>query len=317
MSILDKIKKGTDDRPNRILLYGVEKIGKSTWAADAPAPVFVCSEDGLGPDLNHVQRIAVDGFAEVLAVVDELTRGDHDFRTVVIDTADWLEALIHRYICDRDGKDDIEAYGYGKGYVAAQGELRKLLAALDTMRLALNIEVIFLAHATIKAFANPAGDNWDRYIMKGHDKFTGLIKEWSDVVLFARHEVYIKKDSKTAAKGKPIGDARVVHTNWDAAWDAGNRLSLPETLPLNYDAYASAARRISAGDTDQTRELAAEITGLFASAEWPKPELAAKVAARLGGTITAEALAKLPATKLQPAADYLRTLQPEPKEDVA
>jgi len=185
------------------------------------------------------------------------------------------------------------------------------------MRLKRNLEVIFLAHATIKAFADPAGDNFDRYIMKGHDKFTGLIKEWSDVVLFARHEVYVKKESKAATKGKAIGGARVVHTNWNAAWDAGNRLSLPETLPLNYDAYAEAARRVDQVNTDQTRELAGEIAGLYASAEWPNPELAAKVAQRLGGMVTAEALAKLPATKLQPAADYLRTLQPVPEGDVA
>ena len=46
MSELEKIHTGK--KPPRIMLYGTEGIGKSTFAAQAPSPIFLPTEDGLG-----------------------------------------------------------------------------------------------------------------------------------------------------------------------------------------------------------------------------------------------------------------------------
>jgi len=47
MSVLEQIRTGKQSSPPRILLYGTEGIGKSTFAAQAPNPIFIPTEDGL------------------------------------------------------------------------------------------------------------------------------------------------------------------------------------------------------------------------------------------------------------------------------
>ena len=45
--MLDQIVSGREARPPRLLIYGSEGAGKSSFAARAPSPVFVQTEDGL------------------------------------------------------------------------------------------------------------------------------------------------------------------------------------------------------------------------------------------------------------------------------
>jgi hypothetical protein len=319
-NMLARVKQGDADAPNRTLLYGVEGIGKSTWGSQSARPIFICAEDGLGKTLDHVPRITVTSYAEILEIIHELRTMDHEYKSLNIDTFDMTEALIYEFVCKRDGKASIEDYGYGKGYTAAQTELRNLLALLDRLRTEKKMEIIFLAHAQIKSFQNPAGDNYDRYIMKGNEKMTGLLKEWCDVVLFARYEVHVKKDSPKLAKGKAImSDARVVHTAWSPAWDAKNRLGLPETLPLNYDEFAAAARMNLNGGSVENRELAQYIADHFETALWADAATREKALAFIGGSLDVDALSALKITKLRPTADRLAALQPqqEVKTDAA
>ena len=44
----DSLRSTTALTPPRILLHGVAGIGKTTFAAGADEPVFLCTEDGLG-----------------------------------------------------------------------------------------------------------------------------------------------------------------------------------------------------------------------------------------------------------------------------
>ena len=252
MSILDKIKKGAADLPPRVLLSGPEGIGKSTWASHAPAPLFISAEDGL-TGLNHVDRFTPESLIEVTALLDAIWKDGSKFKTIVIDTADWMERLIYRFICTRDTKTDIEDYGYGKGYVIAENELVKILASLDAIRAKHKIGVIFLSHVQIKKFVEPGGAEWDRYEMKGHKRMTGMLREWPDACLFAVFEVFQTKER--GKKDKTIGGGRIVHTTWSPGWDAKNRLQLPETLELDYAKFAEA---IAANSAPALRELVKE-----------------------------------------------------------
>lgn len=236
---LDAITREIERQPDRILMVGTEGVGKTTFAADAPSPIFLCAEDGLPPVLGEVPRFPTpESYPEVLEALRVLVREDHDFETVVIDTIDWLEPMIWDELCTRNSWESIESPGYGKGYVAATGEWRKLLSALDVLRDRKGMEVILLAHATIKTFANPAGDDYGRYECKLHRGAAALVREWCDVNLFAVHEEFVT-EKKGRAKGVSTG-RRVIHTERTAAWDAKNRYALPAELPLSYDEYSAA-----------------------------------------------------------------------------
>lgn len=237
MSVLAKIKRGGEGLPPRVILAGPEGIGKSTFAAEAPAPLFISQEDGL-TGLDHVDRVYPANFGEILGLCDELARAPKsDFQTLAIDTVDWLERSIHSYICTRDGKQGIEDYGYGKGYKVAEQELVGLLTKLDALRHGKKIGIILLSHVHIRTFSDPAGETWDRYEMKGHKGFTGILREWPDACLFATYEVFKQKE-RGENRERTIGGERVIHTTWSPGWDAKNRLALPETLPLDYGAFA-------------------------------------------------------------------------------
>jgi hypothetical protein len=134
--------------------------------------------------------------------------------------------------------------------------------------------------------------------------------------MFARYEVFIKKDNKQAVKGKGFGGERVCHTQWNPGWDAKNRHGLPETLPLDYAEFAAAIAACEAGlevpAGEAGKAWAIEIAALFATAAWPAPDLEGKVLARLGGSLATYDLIKMSMTKLEGAHAYLLSIQPQP-----
>ncbi len=233
--------------PERTLLIGTEKIGKSTFGASAPSPIFIASEEGI----NHLD---VKAFPEpqtaqdIFDAVAELEEQKHSFLTLVIDTIDWLEPLLAKRLCERNSWESIESPGFGKGQVALTDEWRTLLARLDQLRRSKGMEIILLAHATVKTFQNPTGPDYSRYELALSKGAAALVKQWADAILFADYEdimVNAKGEtvtgvsSKTKVKGISTG-RHVIHTQRTAAWDAGNRYGLPPVLPLDYVEFAKA-----------------------------------------------------------------------------
>jgi hypothetical protein len=252
---LGALVKGKIQQPTRVVLYGVEGIGKSTFGANAPSPIFIGAEDGTS-QLDVTRFPAPESWQEVLDAVRVLANDEHEYKTLVLDTLDWAEPLLWAHICQRDKQESIEAYGYGKGYQAALDEWRIFLAALERMSKAKRMHVVLLAHSWIKPFKNPEGDDFDRYEMKLHAKAAGLIKEWSDCVLFANHETFAQKDSKTKrVRGLDTG-ARLLFTQRRAAFDAKNRYGLPDSIPLSWADFEAG---MQSGEVADPAVLKAEI----------------------------------------------------------
>jgi len=248
---LGAVTRGKQVKPDRVLLFGVEGIGKSTWAANAPSPIFIPVEDGTA-NLDVARFPEPSGWMDVMDAIQTLTVDAHEYKTVAIDTLDALEAMCWKHICERDQQSSIEAYGYGKGYVAALDQWRTLIAALEKLQRDRGIGVVLIAHSWIKTFKNPEGEDYDRYELKLNAKAAGLFREWSEDVLFARYETFAEPDKKGNVKGISSG-ARVIHTQRTAAWDAKNRHSLPEQLPLDYEAYAEAVKKLQPADPEKLR----------------------------------------------------------------
>lgn len=246
-NMLGNVTKGRVEKPVRVMMYGTEGVGKSTFAAGAPSPIFLGSEDGTA-ELDVARLPSLDRWEDALDAIEDLTNKDHDHKTLVIDTLDWLEPFCWEYVCRMGGESSIEGFGYGKGYVAALDQWRVLLSALERMRDKKSMNLVLLAHSWIKPFKNPEGDDYDRYELKLHAKAGGLVKEWCDAVLFARHEEFVDKDGRTKrVRGVSTG-ARVIRSTRTAAYDAKNRYGLPDSLPLEWEAFAEAARAATPAD---------------------------------------------------------------------
>lgn len=262
MNILTKIKSRVEQFPPRIVLLGMEGIGKTTLAAAAPSPLFIAAENGL-TGFDSIPHLEPETFSEVLSLCDALLSADSiEYKTIVIDTADWMERLIHAHICKRDGKDNVEAYGFGKGMKIAEQELVLLLSKLDSIRQKHGVYILITSHVTIRTFNDPSGDSWDRYEMKGAKGFAGILREWPDATLFAVYEVF-KLKNKDGGKDRTAGGERIMHTTWSPAHDAKNRLNLPEVLPLSWEALHQA---IEDGSPSKLRE---QYVALLKTADMP------------------------------------------------
>lgn len=244
-SRLGNVMRGILDVPLRHLFYGPRGIGKTSLGADAPSPLFLDIEGG-SPKINvtryafrdepggHVPRV----YEDVLGAIDDvLANPGHGYASLVIDTLDALESLIHEYICRRDGKANVEAYGYGKGYKVAVVEFRILKERLDRLINA-RTAIIILAHSDEKTFKNPRGPDYDRYKSEMHELAWSQIAGWCDVVGFIDFEgggAALKGDESQAkrARGWSTG-RRLIQLAPDAAVpDAKCRLSLPAELELD------------------------------------------------------------------------------------
>lgn len=232
---LGSLQRSGAPKPPRILIHGVEGIGKTTWAAAAPKPVFIWCEEGAG-------SLEVDGFPlaktfdEVLDAIECLLSEQHDFQTVVVDSVDWLERMVWKYTCDVNGWDSIEKPDYGKGYVAAMDVWQEYLAGMNALREERNMTVIQIAHTAIRPFHSPESEPYDRYEIKLHKRASEIMRELSDVVLFANYQIStINKEGsvkRKTARAVGGGDARQLHCNAKPAFLAKNRYGLPDSIPL-------------------------------------------------------------------------------------
>ena len=125
-----EIKKGKIKSAIRLVAYGSEGIGKSTFASQFPDPLFIDVEGGT-KQLDIARFPQPDTWSELLAMVDAVIAEPTICQTLVIDTIDRAETLLSAQLLAESGVDSIEKYGggYGKGYTAIQERFNKDLEA--------------------------------------------------------------------------------------------------------------------------------------------------------------------------------------------
>jgi len=238
--MLSKIISGKQPAPRRVMLYGTHGVGKSTWGSMAPSPVFIQTEDGLGEIDCHRFPLA-ESFEQVIVTLSELYSEEHSYRTIIVDSLDWLERLIWAEVCAKRTVESIEDIGYAKGYIFALTQWRQFIDGLTALRNDKGMMVVLLAHSKIERFENPETESYDRYAPRLHKHASAVIQEWCDEVLFAGYKVLTKTTDEGFNKKKSRGigtGERIIRTTERPSHVAKNRLNLPDELPLEWSAYA-------------------------------------------------------------------------------
>ncbi|MDQ0202505.1 ATP-binding protein [Pectinatus haikarae] len=229
-----QIIQGLVFKAQKIVIYGPEGIGKSTFASQFPDPLFIDTEGSTNlMDVKRVQKPS--SWTMMLQQINEIKNTPGICKTLVIDTIDWAEQLCVNHVCDTKHVTGIEDFGYGKGYIFVKEEFGRLLNMLIDVTDA-GINVVLTAHSTIRKFELPNEcGSFDRYELKLGNKtgsqVSALVKEWADMVLFANYKQLVVEVNK---KKKAQGGTRVIYTQHHPCWDAKNRHSLKEELPFEY-----------------------------------------------------------------------------------
>lgn len=213
------------------LLYGPPKIGKSTFCSQAEDPLFLATEAGL----NHLEvfQIPIATWPDFLDCCRMIAEGNHQFKTIVIDTIDNLYKFCSQYTLQKHNLQHESDAAYGKGYALVNGAFERALTALSLLPYGL----IMTSHAAEKEVKVPTGTE-QRIVPTLPNSARKIVMGMADLVLYA--EMKEERDDE----GKITGYSRVVRTKPTTIYEAGDRTGkLPDTLPLSYSAFADAVNQ--------------------------------------------------------------------------
>lgn len=255
MSMLSQITRGPIARPHFIGLYGPGGVGKSTFAAAAPKPIFIGTDDGTGT--MDVARLPIlENWQQAIAAIDTLQNETHDFETAVIDTVNGLEPLLWAFLCKEARCNSIEEIdgGFGKGYVRATEQWVEYFKKLKRLRNKMN--VVTLGHAIVKTVEDVIeGERYDRYLLKMHQQAAAAWHEAVDCMFFAKFDQSFRKE-KGAKKARAMGEGkRVMFTEERPGFLAKSRFDLPSEMELSWDDFAAraAVAKVHASTDDLAR----------------------------------------------------------------
>ena len=259
---LSSIQKTKHATPPRLIIHGAEKVGKSTFAAQAPKPIFIRTEDGLnGIDADAFPL--AQSYQDVKDSLQALASQEHDFKTVVIDSADWLERMIHTEVCRRDGTATVAKAGggYGAGYLIALNLWHEIFAYLDDLNKRKGMIVIVICHSSVTTINDPETESYDVATLKLHSpkKGTGaadLFTEWADVIGYAKRPIIVTKGNDEKYKAIDSGQMMnelVIGKN--PACISGNRYSLPSVIKLTWAAFEDAIKQSIQQPNQPTTEV--------------------------------------------------------------
>lgn len=250
-----QIIRGKIPCAKKVVIYGPEGIGKSTFAAKFPEPVFIDTE-GSTKDMDVARFEKPSSWTMLMEQIRYVKANPSICKTLIIDTVDWAEQMCVADVCARYGKKGVEDFGYGNGYVYAKEEFGRFLNALEEVVEA-GINVVLTAHAQMRKFEQPdelgSYDRWEMKLgKKTSSQTTPLAKEWADMVLFANYKTWSIATDDKGKKRKAQGGARVLYTSHHPCWDAKNRYSLPEEVPFEYESIRhiieNSAQTVSAAE---------------------------------------------------------------------
>lgn len=230
------ITRGKIQSAQKVVIYGPEGIGKSTFAAQFPDPLFIDTE-GSTKNMD-VARMDKPTSWTMLKNQIAYVKNNSVCKTLVIDTIDWAEQLCIDDICAQYNKKGIEDFGYGNGYIYEKEEFGRFLNSLEDL-IGKGINIVLTAHAQLRKFSQPDEfgeyDRWELKLgKKTGSQISPLVKEWADMVLFANYKTVAVAADDKGTKFKAQGGTRVMYTQHHPCWDAKNRFGLSDCIPFDY-----------------------------------------------------------------------------------
>lgn len=232
---LKDVQKGAQVKARKVVLYGPPKLGKSTLAGATRDSLMVPTEDRVG-HIDCDKTPVVKHYSEINEIFNSLLNETHRYTRVIFDTIDWLEPIIHQYLCEKNNWKSITddhnketAFSRGLKYHAVSG-WKNFLYNCDVLR-DKGIDVILVSHSQTIKINPPDGDEYDKYVMKIDKNSLSIVEEWADVIAFYNKEIFVNKTGNALkTTGKAITtNVRKLHLAGDSvAMISGNSFGLTD-----------------------------------------------------------------------------------------
>lgn len=234
MSVLSTISK-PKDRPVIATICGDSGMGKTTLAATWPKPIVIRAEDGLQaipagerPDAFPLIQKVDELWHQLGALLQE----QHDYKTLIVDSATALERLFIQHVIDSDPKQpkgiNQALGGYGAGLSAVSAMHQRVRRACGMLNEKKDMHIVFVAHADTEVIELPDQDPYTRYTVRLGKKSIAPYVDDSDIVGFLRLETFTTGDGE---RKKAISDGtRELITYATAANVSKNRFGIEKPL---------------------------------------------------------------------------------------
>lgn len=227
--------------PPKIILYGRNGIGKSTFASKAPNPVFLDLDENIYelPCIsNKTLGVQIRTYDDVLTFLGLLFNQEHEFKTLVIDSLSSLEKLIAQKAVQTTEKiTSFADFKYGAGHLKMMAFWEEILHKLKYLWNHKKLIIIMLAHHKEKREENLTGASYMQYQINLYEKSSELLRNWCSCVLFAEDEIAFKEETVEFNRriAKVEKSTRVLHTDGGTTFLAKNTYNLPSKLPLDWN----------------------------------------------------------------------------------
>ncbi len=210
-----------------VLVWGGQKIGKSTFCSNAESALFLATEAGLNSIEAFQAPIAT--WEEFLQACAEIAEGKHSFNTVIIDTVDNAYRICAQYICAKHKIEHESDLGYGKGWSLINSEFYRVLNKLAMLPYGL----FMVSHAQEKEIESRTG-KYTKMVPTLPDKARKIVLGMVDMILYCDLEVTKNPDGTFAQR-------RVIRTRPSLYYEAGDRTGrLPEVIDLDFKKFLEA-----------------------------------------------------------------------------
>lgn len=212
-----------------LCIYGPEKVGKSTFGAKLPRPLFCNFE--VGTNYLPVRPVNIDKWSTFKQVLRQLERPEaHDhYDTVVIDTVSEAYAACEQFICAQNAVQRIGEIPYGRGYADTKREFESALRKI-TM---LGFGLCCICHAEKKTIPGPDDSTIDTMQPAMPTRAADVVNRMVDIIAYI--------DQRFDENGESV---RRFITRRTPTVLAGSRLPyLDPVIPFSYEDLIDAIGR--------------------------------------------------------------------------